>query len=171
MLADVTILPSPDAQLPAGGLNFPTVSEETVPLMTFRIGSRRIGIPVHLGRELLVWPDITSVPRGPEWLLGAASVRGDLVTMIDLQSLLDLQTTQRKPDSQILIIDFQGWVFGVPVEFATILNIAPNTMDSHPESNIRPVFLSLITVTEEPVHMISVEALKKHVEFTLNFPS
>jgi purine-binding chemotaxis protein CheW len=54
---------------------------------------------VEIGRT----SNITLVPNVPEWVLGVANVRGDIVSMVDLATFFGLDRCDRTADSRLLV--------------------------------------------------------------------
>jgi purine-binding chemotaxis protein CheW len=73
--------------------------------------------PVALVREILKPPPLTPVPRAPHATLGIVSVRGQLVTVIDLRRRLRIGEPQLTRRARILLVDAtDGEVMGVFVD-------------------------------------------------------
>ncbi len=64
--------------------------------------------PVALVREILKPPPLTPVPRARDSVLGIISVRGQLVTVIDLRRRLRLSEEPLSRRSRILLVDASG---------------------------------------------------------------
>jgi purine-binding chemotaxis protein CheW len=68
-------------------------------------------------REILTPPPITPVPRAPRAVLGVCSVRGLLVTVMDLRRRLRLEERSLTRRSRILLVEAQnGEVVGLMVD-------------------------------------------------------
>jgi purine-binding chemotaxis protein CheW len=73
--------------------------------------------PVALVREILKPPPLTPVPRAPHATLGIVSVRGQLVTVIDLRRRLRLDEAPLTRKARILLVNADsGEVIGVYVD-------------------------------------------------------
>lgn len=73
--------------------------------------------PVALVREILKPPPLTPVPRAPHAILGIVSVRGQLVTVIDLRRKLRLAEVPITRRARILLVNApHGEVMGVYVD-------------------------------------------------------
>jgi purine-binding chemotaxis protein CheW len=73
--------------------------------------------PVALVREILKPPPLTPVPRAPHATLGIVSVRGQLVTVVDLRRRLRLAEAPLSRKTRILLVDAAGGeVMGVYVD-------------------------------------------------------
>ena len=59
---------------------------------------------------------IAEVPRAPDAVLGVISVRGQIVTLLDLPKTLDLQAEQVIPYGRVILIDNGSELIGVAVD-------------------------------------------------------
>jgi purine-binding chemotaxis protein CheW len=85
--------------------------------LAFTLGGDVYAAPVALIREILKPPPLTPVPRAPHEILGIVSVRGQLVTVIDLRRRLRLTESPQTKRARILLVDATGGeVMGVFVD-------------------------------------------------------
>jgi chemotaxis signal transduction protein len=63
-----------------------------------------IGKLVEMSRPLPVTP----VPNLPEWVLGVANVRGDIVSLVDLRLFLGLERCERPAQQRLLVVRARG---------------------------------------------------------------
>lgn len=71
---------------------------------TVRYGFRAASIGLLLahsaGAELVAQGAVAPIPNGPVWLLGLMNLRGNLVPIVDLQTALDVGTTDEAASSR-----------------------------------------------------------------------
>jgi len=85
--------------------------------LAFVLGGDVYAAPVALIREILKPPPLTPVPRAPHQILGIVSVRGQLVTVVDLRRRLRLVEGPPSRKTRILLVDATGGeVMGVFVD-------------------------------------------------------
>jgi purine-binding chemotaxis protein CheW len=85
--------------------------------LAFTLGGDVYAAPVALVREILKPPPLTPVPRAPHQIVGIVSVRGKLVTVVDLRRRLRLPEGPPTRKSRILLVDATGGeVMGVLVD-------------------------------------------------------
>ena len=94
----------------------PTSDTGAVPVLAVRAGQEVYGFPLSSVREILVPPPIAEVPRAPESVLGVISVRGQIITLLDLPKMLDLELEQTTPYGRVLLIDNGDELIGVAVD-------------------------------------------------------
>lgn len=78
-------------------------------------GDELYGFPLSSVREILVPPPVTEVPRAPAQVLGVISVRGRIITLVDLPTVLNLDAIT-VPDGRVLLVDNGSELIGVAVD-------------------------------------------------------
>lgn len=76
--------------------------------LAFRLAGEPYAAPVSLVREILKPPPLTPVPRAPHAVMGIISVRGQIVTVVDLRRRLRLDAAPPSPRTRILLTDAGG---------------------------------------------------------------
>jgi purine-binding chemotaxis protein CheW len=99
-----TLVPDPDSESGA------------VAVLAVLAGDEAYGFPLSVVREILVPPPLTEVPRAPEHFLGVISVRGQIITLIDLPKMLNLEVEQTEPYGRVLLVDNGEELIGVAVD-------------------------------------------------------
>ncbi|MDH3623226.1 MAG: chemotaxis protein CheW [Myxococcales bacterium] len=98
-----TLAPEPDSDTGA------------VAVLGVRVGNEAYGVPLASVREILVPPPMTEVPRAANHFLGVISVRGEIITVIDLAKLLNLEVVNDEPHGRVLLVDNGQELIGVAV--------------------------------------------------------
>lgn len=75
-----------------------------IDLVTFTVGSARCGLDILHVQEINRLTNWTPVPHAPEYVLGILSLRGSIVTVIDLAMKLELGRVSPSPGSRILVV-------------------------------------------------------------------
>ncbi|EYF00346.1 chemotaxis protein CheW [Chondromyces apiculatus] len=73
--------------------------------LAFLLAGETYAAPVKEVREIVKPPPLTPVPRAPEATMGIVSVRGQLVTVIDLRRRLRLTESQASRRTRILLVE------------------------------------------------------------------
>lgn len=96
----------------------PHTNSETgaVAVLAVVAGQEAYGFPLSAVREILVPPPLTEVPRTPDHLLGVITVRGQIITLIDLPKMLNLEVEQTEPYGRVLLVDNGEELLGVAVD-------------------------------------------------------
>jgi purine-binding chemotaxis protein CheW len=72
--------------------------------LAFRLGGDSYAVPIGEVREILKLPPVTEVPRAPSDVIGVVSVRGLLVTVIDLRQRLRMPAAELSRKGRILLV-------------------------------------------------------------------
>lgn len=94
-------------------------------LATFYIGDLLLGLEIDQVQEINRRLDVTTVPHAPDWVRGVINLRGDVVTVIDLRSVLRLERGNVTKDSRNLIVNVSGELVGLCVDrIADIITVS-----------------------------------------------
>lgn len=100
----------------AGGSLKRSPGERRTEVLAFQLENDTYGVRIAHVAEILKPPPITPIPRAPTPVLGLTSVRGRLVTVIDLRRRFGHPATALGPRARILLTDAQGETLGVLVD-------------------------------------------------------
>lgn len=84
--------------------------------LAISLAGQLYGVELTQIREILSPPPLTLVPRAPRYVLGVCSVRGQLVTVVELKQVLSLQEGGATRRARILLSDCAGEVVGFFVD-------------------------------------------------------
>lgn len=99
-----TLMPDPESKTGA------------VAVLAVASGNEIYGLPLASVREILVPPPLTEVPRAPAAVLGVITVRGQIITTVDLAGILNLQVERKEACGRVLLVDTGEELVGVAVE-------------------------------------------------------
>jgi purine-binding chemotaxis protein CheW len=83
----------------------PKMRGHRVEYLAFLLGGDVYAVPIGEVREILKLPPVTEVPRSPHEVMGVVSVRGLLVTVIDLRRKLRLSSVDGSRKGRILLVE------------------------------------------------------------------
>lgn len=105
---------TPLARRPNKGL---AVREHRIEYLGFVVCTHTYGVPLGDVREILRLPPLTEVPRAPGWVMGIVSVRGLLVTVMDLRIRLRGSAVDLSKKGRVLLAEgAQGEIVGLYVD-------------------------------------------------------
>jgi purine-binding chemotaxis protein CheW len=118
-----------------------------VEYLAFVLAGETYAVPLGDVAQILRPLPVTEVPRAPSTVLGVVSVRGKLVTVIDLRRRLRLAEPEADRKTRILLADVgKGEQIGVLVdEVRQVWRLAPDEIE--PAS---------VLGTEQPVHITGI---------------
>ena len=83
--------------------------------LSFSAGNDEFGIPLEQVREVIGFPEFTSVPNSPHHFLGIMSLRDEVVPVIDLRIKLKIEPTLTE-ETAVVICDVNQSIFGLVVD-------------------------------------------------------
>lgn len=130
------------------------VDSRSLQLATFYVGDMLLGLEIDQVQEINRCLDVTVVPHAPDWVRGVINLRGDVVTVIDLRSVLGLERGTVTKDSRNLIVNVSGELVGLCVDrIADIITVASDDLIP-PPPNISAVdqrFFSGVATNEDEI--------------------
>ena len=113
------------------------VSDNIVQLISVRIEGQLLGLPIRAVRDVFAITALTPVPKGDRAVAGLVNLRGHIVTILDLGTLLGCRSDQsrRKGEPMAVGVDWQGEVFGLVVdEIGDVLSLPAESSEPMPAS-------------------------------------
>lgn len=156
-------------------------STETLPLIqliVFKLGTEEYGIRIDKVKEVTITPEITKMPKTPNFIKGVANVRGDIIAVMDLVVKFGLEDkikpTNEKKSSYILVVEIPQYTIGIIVhEVPHSLAIPVSSVDKTPnviqERHINENFIEGIGKTSDGrlvivldiLNILSIEEIQK----------
>ena len=76
--------------------------------LTFRLAEEIFGINVLQVKEILDLPQVTKVPRTPDFMLGVINLRGSVVPVIDMRNKFGLDNAESTRDTCVIVLEIEG---------------------------------------------------------------
>ena len=76
--------------------------------LTFRLAEEIFGINVLQVKEILDLPQVTKVPRTPDFMLGVINLRGSVVPVIDMRNKFGLDAADMTRDTCVIVLEIEG---------------------------------------------------------------
>jgi purine-binding chemotaxis protein CheW len=92
------------------------ITGDSLLVVSFILGDSVFGIDAQQVQEVTKVGDITPVHHAPAEVVGIRSLRGRIVTVIDLRASLHLGAVTPSPANRVLIVDWQGEPVGLLVD-------------------------------------------------------
>ena len=99
----------------------------------FKLGSMEYTIPILKVREIINAPVITRMPQAPHYIEGVTNLRGSIIVIVNLRSLLNMDGDGGAGGGKIIVISSGKITFGVLVDGITGVIEIDTGMVEHPE--------------------------------------
>ena len=111
------------------------VTNELMPLAVIGFGNEYFGLDLELIREFTDIGNLIPIPCCPNHIVGNMNLRGEIVTLVDIRSVLNLPTSPVSVGSPAVVVQVDDIVAGLPVD--RVLEMASlNSTDMTPLSGI-----------------------------------
>ena len=85
-------------------------------LVTFRVGDVLMGIDIRQVEEINRHVEVTAVPHAPDCVRGVINLRGEVVTVVDLQTILGLPPVEVTEHTRTVVVRSQEEQIGLLVD-------------------------------------------------------
>ena len=90
--------------------------DQTLQLVTFRIGNEELGIDIQKVQEINRMIEITKIPNTPAHVEGVVNLRGKIIPIISLRTKLGFGEAERDKATRIMVVEIDGNVLGFIVD-------------------------------------------------------
>jgi purine-binding chemotaxis protein CheW len=142
----------------------PTFDVPVRRLVLFRLGDRLYGIDLEAVREILPVRRATRVPGAPAYVAGLVNVRGTIVTVLDLGSRLD-GNSSLSPDGSVILIEHRQKLVGIAVAEVNDVMALPSESIEHASDRERAdaSIVGLGRMDDKVVIILDIHSIIKHV--------
>ncbi|KPA17742.1 chemotaxis protein CheW [Candidatus Magnetomorum sp. HK-1] len=127
-------------------------------LVCFRLADEEFGVDINTVREIVRVPEITYIPRAPDYVRGIANLRGNVLPVIDGRLRLFLPEVQSTERTRVLILDINGTTTGMVVDAVNeVKRIATHDVDLPPavtQGGVDSSFLSGVVKLDQGKRLI-----------------
>lgn len=94
----------------------PTSETGAIAVLAVSAGKETYGFPLSAVRQIVAPLPVAEVPRAAPSVLGVISVRGQIITLVDLPKVLNLHVDRPEPYGRVLLVDNGEELLGVAVD-------------------------------------------------------
>lgn len=89
---------------------------QTRQLVVFSIADEVYAVDIHQVKEIIRVPEITRVPRTPDFVEGVVNLRGSVIPVIDLRKRLGFEAGEAGRDQRIVVMEMGEQTVGMIVD-------------------------------------------------------
>jgi len=86
---------------------------EAIEVLPFRLGREQYGLETRFAREVVRLTDFTAIPGAPNFLIGVANLRGEIVPVFDLMLFFGFASQGLMDRSRVIVTGTAGADFGI----------------------------------------------------------
>ncbi|WP_019948087.1 chemotaxis protein CheW [Hymenobacter aerophilus] len=128
-----------------------TAPDPLIQLIVFRLGQEEYGIRIEQVKEVTLTPEIARMPKTPSFVKGIANLRGDIITVVDLEERFQLREAAEVAEeaaahTYTMAIEAKDYTIGVVVrEVPQPLSVPQSAIEQTPdfiqEANIHDKYI------------------------------
>ena len=92
------------------------MSDESLQLVTFKIGNEEFGIDIRTVHEINRMIEITKIPNAPSHVEGVVNLRGKIIPIVSLRKKLGFEEAERDKSTRIMVVEIEGTTLGFIVD-------------------------------------------------------
>lgn len=109
-------------------------SDELIQLVIFNLGMEEFGVDIMKVQEIIRLPEITRIPKSPDYIKGVINLRGKIIVVMDLDKRFGLPSKEITDESRIVVVDVEGTIVGMVVDSVSeVIRLVASNVDPTPE--------------------------------------
>src|SRR3954467_12787508 len=98
-------------------------SHKALQIVVFKLGGEEYGMHIDQIKEVVITPNITKMPQTPSYVRGVANIRGNVISIFDLEDRFNLtRASQDQKSKYTLVVESED------IKMGLLLNEVPNTV-------------------------------------------
>ena len=109
-------------------------TDELIQLVIFNLGLEEFGVDIMKVQEIIRLPEITRIPKSPDYIKGVINLRGKIIVVMDLDKRFGLPSKEITDESRIVVVDIDGTIVGMVVDSVSeVIRLIASNVDATPE--------------------------------------
>jgi purine-binding chemotaxis protein CheW len=85
-------------------------------VLVFSLGRENYCVDVRQAQEVMKMPETTRVPNVPDFVLGVANLRGEIISILDIHYFFGLEPQGKSHEVRVIVTDLTGEPVGLRVD-------------------------------------------------------
>lgn len=128
-------------------------------VVIFKLGDEQFAVETSSVQGINDMMKITKVPKAPSYIKGLINLRGNVISLLDINLLLDLPKSDDTTQSNIIILQMEDEQVGITVDGVDeVLEIEENMIEKLDDSN-KSHIKGIINFKDRVVTLIDIDKL------------
>jgi len=126
--------------------------EGVIQVVSFQLKNEEFAVPILKVQEIIRSPEVTRVPKTPDFVEGIINLRGRVVPLISLRKRFGLEHIAIDHNTRVIVVELQGKVVGFSVDgVREVIRVQTSVIEPPPAliGGIEKEFLSGVAKLEE----------------------
>jgi purine-binding chemotaxis protein CheW len=130
-----------------------------VQIVIFKLNDEQFAVETSKVQGINDMMEITRVPKSPAYIKGLINLRGNIISLLDINLLLDVEKADVKQDN-IIIVDMKDELIGISVdEVDEVQEIDEMIIERLDEDRKKPYVKGVINFSDRIVTLIDIDKL------------
>jgi len=109
-------------------------TDDLLQLVIFNLGMEEFGVDIMKVQEIIRLPEITRIPRSPDYIKGVINLRGKIIVVMDLDKRFGLPSKEITDETRIIVVDVDGTIIGMVVDSVSeVIRLLNTNVDPTPD--------------------------------------
>lgn len=109
-------------------------TDDLLQLVIFNLGMEEFGVDIMKVQEIIRLPEITRIPRSPDYIKGVINLRGKIIVVMDLDKRFGLPSKEITDETRIIVVDVEGTIIGMVVDSVSeVIRLLNTNVDPTPD--------------------------------------
>ncbi len=143
------------------------LTEDIGQLVVFKLRNEEFGVDINRVKEIVRLPDITSIPRSPDYVAGVCNLRGNVLPVIETRIRFSMEPEERTESTRLLVVDSGLSIMGIIVDnVREVMRMNSSVIDPPPSvcQSIDKAFLDGVVKMDDGKRLI----LKLNLKAVIN---
>lgn len=137
-----------------------TPDEDSIEVLEFLLSGERYAIPMEYVKEVALLREITPLPGTPPFILGIISLRGSIISIVDLRHILGLPSRGLTDYNRVIVMQGEKMSFGVLADAIIMTRSISAGAINRPPPTVSGIGASYLTgVLPGPLMVIDARAM------------
>lgn len=130
-------------------------------VLIFKLGEELFALRTEKVQSINETMNITRVPMAPEYIKGMVNMRGNVLSLLDINLLLDLPHNENLQEN-IIILDIENETLGISVDqVVEVMDMPEHLLAANPDMNNRQYIEGILKFEGSIVTLIDMDILCK----------
>lgn len=128
-------------------------------VVVFRLGEEQFALETAKVQGINDMMEITKVPKAAPYIKGLINLRGNIISLLDINLLLDVEKGEEKQNN-IVIVNMMDELIGISVnEVDEVLEVEENIIEKIEDDRKRAYIKGIINLKDRIVTLVDIDKL------------
>ncbi|OFI06515.1 chemotaxis protein CheW [Clostridium acetireducens DSM 10703] len=128
-------------------------------VVIFKLSNEQFAVDTDRVQSITDMTEITRVPKAPAYIKGLINLRGNVISLLDINLLLDVEKSGQE-QTNIIILDIEEEMVGITVDQVDeVLDVEENLIEKFENENKKAYVKGIINFKDRVVTLIDIDKL------------